>query len=548
MKTTTSNTEMGSNEEDQNFATIPAKLDPTTTTTTPLLSHPYPNPGTGTGTGTGTGYLHITYNQGPRPFQDIPFLFLFLLLVCSTFSFGIFSVFHRNSSYSSLSSFSYSSSSSSCVSSASSSLSLPLSSSFLLPLILVLLLSSFLSLPISFSLLLLLRHYPKHLVYTTLPFLFLLPIFFNLYWFVSCTLSSTCTHAFPLGYRILLLVFFFLIIGLVVWIFIVNWHRVDLTIRIIAVASDALSRNLGLFGVLPFMSLLLLVYYVPIVMFLVYARQNGSIVPKESDGGYTCVWKQDSWVPAYFALALLTMLWSFTVSIEAQLYLISGTIAQWYFSKEEDAPPRRIRSSLRNAFGPSSGTICLSGLLNFIVRIVRAVVDSTKSEDAPGFVNVVLRCCVNTFLSIVDFVNKFTIGFAAITGESYCASSRMTYELLRRNLLSAAFVETISTRLLGGIVFVLSAIYAIVVCAILKGASSIGVDSYYLSVLAWAILMLVLGFFVHVLDNVIDTVYVCYAIDRDRGEVCKQDVHEVYVGLPLSRNSRLSLASHDVRV
>lgn len=117
----------------------------------------------------------------------------------------------------------------------------------------------------------------------------------------------------------------------------------------------------------------------------------------------------------------------------------------------------------RNAFGPSAGTVCLSGLLIFVVRVVRAVVDSARQEDIPGMFNLILRCCVNTFLAAVDYLNKFAITFAAITGESYCSSSRMTYELLKRNLLSTVFVETISSRLLVGIAFVLSAIYAIVV-------------------------------------------------------------------------------------
>ena len=72
--------------------------------------------------------------------------------------------------------------------------------------------------------------------------------------------------------------------------------------------------------------------------------------------------------------------------------------------------------------------------------------------------------------------------------------------------------------------------------AMLKAVTNVGSSSYFVAALAWLLLFLVLGFFVHVLDNVIDTVYVCYAIDRDRGEVCKQEVHEVYIYLPLSRN------------
>ncbi|KAI9128258.1 hypothetical protein K1719_001251 [Acacia pycnantha] len=499
-----------------------------------------------------TQYLQICYNHGPRSFKDIPFLILFLLLVLCTFGFGIFAIFHRNSNYSNLSSFTYNYNSSSCVKDSLSSANWDFlnssSSYFPKDLIWTLVATFILSLPICFGLLLLLKHYTKQIVYVALPFFIVVPIFLNVYWFVACTVSSACSDAFPLAYRILVLVFVFLIIGVIVWIFIINWHRIELTVRIIGVASDALSKNLGLFVALPCLTFGLVIYYAPIVVFLVFATFNGDIVAKESSGKYTCIWKQDSWVPAYFALAILTMLWSATAMEETQIYVISGTVAQWYFSKEDEAPRKSIRSSLRNAFGPSSGTICLSGLLICVVRMVRAAVDSARNEEASGIVNLVLRCCVNALLTAVDFLNKFTINFAAITGEAYCSSARMTYELLRRNLLSTVFVETISSRLLIGIVFVISAIYTIVVCAILKAVSNLGAYSYLVAALAWLLLILVLGFFVHVLDNVIEAIYVCYAVDRDKGEVCKQEVHEVYVHLPISRGQRQSLPSRTIGV
>lgn len=123
----------------------------------------------------------------------------------------------------------------------------------------------------------------------------------------------------------------------------------------------------------------------------------------------------------------------------------------------------------RNAFGSSFGTICFSGLLIGVVRVVRAAVDSARREDVtPGIVNIILRCCLNALLTAVDFLNKFTVNFAAITGEGYCSSAKMTYELLKRNLLSAVFVETVSTRILAGIIFVFSALYAIVVSSAFK--------------------------------------------------------------------------------
>lgn len=397
--------------------------------------------------------------------------------------------------------------------------------------------------PIVWAVLLLLKRYSKQVVYVAVPLAIGMMVGVNVYWFVACTVRDTCCEVFPLGYRVFVLVFVFVVIGIVVWVLVVSWDRVELTTRVMGVGADALSRNLGLFGVLPVLAVGLVVYYVPIVVFLVFARMNGKIVAKEESGEYYCVWKQDSWVPAYYALAILTMLWTAAVAVETKAYVITGTVAQWYFSKDDETARRRIRSSLRNAFGPSFGTICFSGLLICVVRIVRAVVDCARREDIPGFFNAVLRCFVNTFLSAIDFLNKFTINFAAITGEAFCTSARMTYELLKRNLLSAVFVETISSRLLIGIVLVVSSIYAVVVCAITNAASDLGIYSYYVGLSTLLLLLVVLGFFAHLLNNVIDTVYVCYAIDRDRGDVSKPDVHEVYVHLPISRSQRSSLIS-----
>ncbi|KAL6525994.1 hypothetical protein OROHE_015518 [Orobanche hederae] len=594
----------------------PNKLTSTvheSTATQPLLSKPYPplEPPIASTCEPEEGedqaqYLQISYNYGHRSIKDLPFLLLFSLLVLCTFGFGIFASVRRNPHRHQISSFIYNTTSSSCsflnkdaedpfsLTSApkstllndllafSSFLNNPTASSssdssLLKSLIWTLVVTLILSAPLVLLVLMLLKHYTKQIVYSSLPFFVIVPFSINVYWFVACTVSSTCSGSFPLAYRICALIFVFLITGVIVWIFVVNWHRIELTVRIIGVASHALSRNLVLFGALPALTLGLFVYCVPIVVFLIFANWNGKIVPREKHGEHFCVWKQDHWVPAYYTLAILTMMWSMAVMVEAQVYVISGTIAQWYFSKDDSGPKHGIRSSLRNAFGPSAGTLCFSGLLICAVRIVRAVVDSARQEDANGFVYIILRCCANAFLSTVDFLNKFTINFAAITGEAYCSAARTTYELLKRNLLSAVFVETVSTRILAGIVLVLSAIYAVViqklpvrydlitetpviyekyeyppqgitdtllrlpfleVCVLLKAVIHLGDDAYFVALMAWILLIVVLSFFVHVLDNVIDTVYVCYAIDRDRGEVHKQDVHEVYVHLPTSRSHR----------
>lgn len=345
---------MAASEEDSNKLSS-TLIDPTQ----PLLSKPYPtiddpiavphHPSSPSDPEDQSQFLQISYNYGPRSIKDLPYLILFLLLVLSTFGFGIYASVNRNPDRFQVSSYVYDYYSFSCTLRDSSnllSLSVP-DSSVLESLIWTLVFTLLFSFPFVLFVLFLLKRYTKQIVYSLLPFFIIIPVALNLYWFVACTVSSTCSDAFPLAYRILVLVFVFLIIAVIVWIFVVNWHRIELTVTIIGVAANALSKNLRLFVVLPALTLGLFVYYAPIVVFLVFARMNGEIVPKEEHGEYSCHWRQDKFVPAYYALAILTMLWSATTLIEAQVYVISGTIAQWYFSKDDTSPKKSMRSSLR---------------------------------------------------------------------------------------------------------------------------------------------------------------------------------------------------------
>lgn len=274
----------------------------------------------------------ITYSHSHRPYRDLPFSLLFLLLSLSTLSLGLFSSFHSNPNKCN-----------------SHSLSLSSSSPFLLNLIPTLLITLLLSFPVAFSLLILLRHFAKHLVYVSIPFSILLPIFLNVYWFVACQIKVSCRGAFPLPYRVIVLVMIFFLIGVVGWIVVSNWYRVKLTVEVIRIGAAALGGNLLLLVVLPCLTVGLVVYGGVIVVFLVFATRNGRIVGREGEGGlYYCEWEQDGWVPGYFALAIVTLLWSFGSVIEAKVYVTSGVIARWYFLVEEGVRPRgSLRSSLR---------------------------------------------------------------------------------------------------------------------------------------------------------------------------------------------------------
>lgn len=539
----------------------------------------------------GFGYVH-----GPRPHRDIGFTVVFVILVLASVAWGIFCLVNHNGDYGLVDSALYNSTSGLCYTSSESGFGSTrikkiiefksmssweriatlsknksfistlkvgwtqvlsqkgfgrsfTAASFVTVLVWTLVLTLVLSVPFLFGFLWLLKAFAKQLVYACLPFFILIPVFLNVFWFVACIVSSECQESFNLAGRIALFIFVFLMCGIFAWIIYSNWDRVELTIKIMQTSAQALLSNWMLLLVLPSLSLVLLIYLVPFAVFLTFAYMNGEIVGTSSSYCQgeavtdCCSWSADSWVPAYYVLAIFTALWSILLMTEAQVYVLSSTIAQWYFAMSGSRVTGSIRHALKNAFGPSFGTVTFSGLVLSFVRMIRAALDSSRNAQGQrGCFNALLRCCVNFTLVAIEFLNKFTINFAAISGESYCNSARMSYDLLKRNLLSPVFVEVISTRLLAGMVFVLSVVYAIVVCAILRAGMNLGAIAYYVTVLAWLLLFVIFLLFCQVLDNIIDTIYICYAIDKDSGAVSKMEVHDVYLMLPVARDQPPALA------
>ena len=44
-----------------------------------------------------------------------------------------------------------------------------------------------------------------------------------------------------------------------------------------------------------------------------------------------CVWQPSTWAVTYMGIASLQLLWTVLLFAEARVFVVSGTIAQWYF-------------------------------------------------------------------------------------------------------------------------------------------------------------------------------------------------------------------------
>lgn len=124
----------------------------------------------------------------------------------------------------------------------------------------------------------------------------------------------------------------------------------------------------------------------------------------------------------------------------------------------------------------------------------------------------------------------------AISGEALLTSAHHIFNLLTRNTLSTLGVWWLPGTILQACAFVLAgawgALVWLVCAAYFAGKPDATLNSVVPGVLSFLFAWAVLSFFSSILLNVIDALYICYAMDRDARAVTHADVHQVYALLP----------------
>jgi hypothetical protein len=540
-----------------------------------VINVPAAPPGDDDGASAGFGY-----NYGLRPYQDITFSVIFVLLLLASIGFGIYGVVNSNPDYEWIESAHYEPDKGACSVPEhvqeqfgggawkqfwlhknkklllNSIVAQKVSASAETAVSLVIAITVVLSAPFALCMLWLLRKKTKELVYASLPVFILLPVALNVTWFVACQRDVECRRNFDFSAQLSLFLFVLLVCGLMIYVIYSNWDRIQLTIRVVQTAAEALYQNLTLLFVLPLLSFALIGLCTPLATFMVYAYTNGKLVPNPDILNHPqmpcgrgtdhpcCVWEPAGWVVPYLYLSGFAILWAAMITAQIQVFSISGTVAQWYFARGQFATGVAILRSLGHALGPSFGTMCLAGLVVAFVRLVRSLINKPNAEQGqPGALTIFLQACLESILQAVEFLTKFTTNFAAITGESFCASAIMTWNLLKRNLLSTVLVEVISDKVLAVVMVALTLVYGVILYAILSLTASLDHSTKMIATISSSVmLLLVLSLFSRILSNIVDTVYICYAMDKDEGVICKPHVHNVFVILPPSRDEPAALA------
>lgn len=364
----------------------------------------------------------------------------------------------------------------------------------------------------------------------------------------------------------------FLVIGSIAAVCIFVWRDFfPLAARLLSVAAEGLNSNSGLIGFVLLVQLALLLLLLPVFVLMAVAWTNGQVAPnpmrrdlltggeldshsvcRDAQGEEVpcCVWEVHGWVGPWMALASLTVLWSTFLAFTIRLFVISGTIAQWYFAAASLTSTTRgaMRRCIRHALGSSFGSLCCGSAILTWVEVMRSAANSARSNN-DNLLACLMRALLECIYQLIEYITKFAVVRLAITGEAFFDAGRNAADLLSRNFLKSVGVWWFPPLVLNATAFAASVAWGGAVYGLSKAAWAGRVqgnlDAILLGVFSGLLAALVLSFLVSVLLDCVNAIYFAYAMDRDMDRQTRADAHMVFAALPVVHTQGAPIVNPD---
>ncbi|KAI8880532.1 hypothetical protein K501DRAFT_324963 [Backusella circina FSU 941] len=310
-----------------------------------------------------------------------------------------------------------------------------------------------------------------------------------------------------------------------------NRHRISKTVSVIELACDVLRYNPGIILV----SLLLIACFIAFssiwIVFFNRLWLIGHLAGRNTLSGPT--WIVNNYVYSIATFYIFFYMWTSTLFINLQRYILSSITAQWYFHRHEPTTSNSEivwKSALVRGSTTSLGSLALGSLILTVVQFMQLACRLLRryTKKARPFISIASWILV--FLeSFVSTINNYTISLVGITGESFFSAAKSGTKMFRRNLLSGLLGDLLTKLILsiGSIVISLSSGFGAYIFATHNLHSPHG---FLVGLLATIMPLYISQFFSYTMMSIIDATFLCYAIDLDTGTVHVSAAHTVFSG------------------
>lgn len=293
--------------------------------------------------------------------------------------------------------------------------------------------------------------------------------------------------------------------------------RVALTISLFHVAGKVFI-HLPLLVLQPFWTFLSLmffwVYWIAVLLFL---GTSGSPVKNNS----TDVVEYEMQGPLQYMVwyHLVGLIWISEFILAFQQMTIAGAVVTYYFTRDKSQiPALPVISSMLRTTRYHLGTLAKGSFIITLVKIPRLILTYIHSQ-LKGKENACARCmlkacvcCLWCLEKCLAYLNQNAYTATAINSTNFCTSAREAFVILVENALRVAAINTV-----GDFVLFMGKVL-IVSCTAFAGILALNYQRDYTVwvlplLIACLFAFLVAHCFLSVYENVVDALFLCFAVD-----------------------------------
>ncbi|KAL0946398.1 hypothetical protein HGRIS_012624 [Hohenbuehelia grisea] len=347
------------------------------------------------------------------------------------------------------------------------------------------------------------------------------------------------------------------------------------TSSMLILTTDLLSKNPFLLALSPATLLSALLISIPFLTLIFRLLLVGHFTDEDAvKGGWA--WHVKGWANWAIAFTVIIWLWTWGVARGVVKMTCAGVIGAWYFADPSARIPpptdtHTIHAALTRATSPSLGTVVLSALIltsirittllvmflhnlpNYVARIVGLMTTSLPPVVAVplrtfllGAGTSMLRAsllqgiawCISTLEGMTSALSRYALVYAGLTGDAFMNSARrartLTHAVEQRDRQARRRMKSEPPLTLLTIA-PLTLTFPFALTTYLFVAHTLGAPDQALgaAVLAGGVTALVGLFSVGLVEDVADTLYMCYCIDRDVGQQHRKEVFSAVRARPI---------------
>ncbi|MEN2496142.1 MAG: hypothetical protein MHMPM18_000701 [Marteilia pararefringens] len=245
-------------------------------------------------------------------------------------------------------------------------------------------------------------------------------------------------------------------------------------------------------------------------------------VPIVEEDGFTVRFENDSF-RFLSLLPLFFMLWVCQITNDSTEYVIAGSMARWYFTRDKKRLKSPILNTIRDLLTYHFGSIAFGSFLIAVLKFVRAVMYYVAKRLESAQLNLCQSClsCIQCFLSCFEKSIKFLTRNAyiemAISGKGFLTSAKDSFKFMVDHALSLVALNAITFILLWFSRFIIVLIISFSAFYWQKNHYDDNQYNYSFSaaVVSGLVAFYVAHIFMDVYDMSIDSLFYCFCKDKD---------------------------------